>query len=206
MGIWDLESDEEFKNALHAASNPAVLGFCVGNEGLNIRYDLTQLESVIYSLQKQSNKPVTTSEQIEDYSLPELLALGDWIFPNVHPYFNNQITVEKGVDWTVAAFNNLQAQTSKDILFKEVGFPTAGDSINKMDEMLQDDYYYQLAKTDVDFVYFEAFDQPWKDHLPIEPFWGVFDKYRQPKKIALRLMGAKPAKATFYIYKDSKLC
>ncbi|MCP4424487.1 MAG: glycosyl hydrolase, partial [Chloroflexi bacterium] len=33
-------------------------------------------------------------------------------------------------------------------------------------------------------VYFEAFDQPWKDTQPIEPHWGLFYNDRLPKPAA----------------------
>ena len=33
------------------------------------------------------------------------------------------------------------------------------------------------------FSYFEAFDQPWKNTMPVEPYWGLFDKDRQPKDV-----------------------
>ncbi len=40
------------------------------------------------------------------------------------------------------------------------------------------------------FAYFEAFDQSWKDHLPIEPHWGLFASDRTPKPVAKRLLAA----------------
>ena len=58
-----------------------------------------------------------------------------------------------------------------------------------MSEAAQETYYTELARTDVKFVYFEAFDQPWKTHLPIEPHWGIFTADRKPKALAKRLLG-----------------
>src|SRR5205823_9481233 len=63
-------------------------------------------------------------------------------------------------------------------------------------------------QTDVRFVYFEAFDQPWKTHLPVEPHWGIFRSDRTPKVLASRLMKQDPlAQATddgaFYVYLDA---
>ena len=40
------------------------------------------------------------------------------------------------------------------------------------DEKSQLDYYRVLKQSGTSFVYFEAFDQVWKTHNPVEPFWG----------------------------------
>jgi hypothetical protein len=88
-----------------------------------------------------------------------------------------------------------------------VGLPTAGDPAGRLSEANQKKYYFKLAKTDVKFVYFEAFDQPWKTHLPIEPHWGIFHADRTPKLLGLHLMGLQPTPLpnpeAFYIYKDA---
>jgi len=76
-----------------------------------------------------------------------------------------------------------------------------------MSEAAQEKYYVELAKTDIRFVYFEAFDQPWKTHLPIEPHWGIFASDRTPKLLAKHLLGqmtSQLADEFFYVYFDSK--
>ena len=84
--------------------------------------------------------------------------------------------------------------------------PTAGDEEGKMSEVAQEKYYTELAKTDVKFVYFEAFDQPWKTHLPIEPHWGLFTADRTPKLLAAKLLGETTTAKDdgyFYVYDDA---
>src|SRR6185503_18978769 len=91
MGIWDPNSEEEYDAAVHAAQNDIVLGYCIGNEGFNrpSRYDMTILSSSVQKLREATGKPVTTTEEIDDYFYNEkLLQFGDWIFPNAHPYFH----------------------------------------------------------------------------------------------------------------------
>jgi exo-beta-1,3-glucanase (GH17 family) len=187
MGIWDPTSPEEKSAAQAAAKSKVVLGYCVGNEGLRHRYDMATLSAAIRGLQKTTNKPVTTAEELDDYPDEELLGLGDWVFPNVHPYFHRQLAPREAVEWTHGAYEDLTRRTKRFVMFKEVGLPTAGDTTGMLSEANQDEYYRELKKTGTRFVYFEAFDQPWKKNLPIEPHWGIFRSDRAPKMLATRL-------------------
>ena len=207
MGIWNPANQEELAQAQAAASSPILMGYCIGNEGLGARYEFAELAHAIAALKQATGKPVTTTEELNDYADDALLNLGDWIFPNVHPYFHSQLEPDLAVEWTKAAHDDFLRRTKRLVLFKEVGLPTDGDPDGRLSEANQDQYYRALAQTDVKFVYFEGFDQPWKQHLPIEPHWGVFRADRTPKLLAQRLIGQKsvaspPADNAFYIYKD----
>jgi hypothetical protein len=120
------------------------------------------------------------------------MALGDWIFPNVHPYFHNQLDPDLAVEWTVAAYDDFVQRTDRFVFFKEVGLPTAGDPQGILTETSQEVYYSKLAQSKVKFVYFEGFDQPWKIQLPVEPHWGLFTSDGKPKLIAWELIGLEP--------------
>jgi len=192
MGVWDPADRGELDAAKAAAGNPVVLGFCVGNEGLQSRYQLPALSAAVEELRRKTGKPVTTSEIIEKYSDENLLRLGDWVFPNAHPYFHNQLDPDDAVRWTRNVYDGLRGRSGRVVLFKEVGLPTAGDPGGKLSEEAQERYYLELARTGVRYVYFEAFDQPWKTHLPVEPHWGIFKSDRTPKRLGRRLMGDPP--------------
>jgi exo-beta-1,3-glucanase (GH17 family) len=190
MGVYDPKRAEEIANAKAAAD--FVDGYCVGNEGIGSRYTLDELLPVMKDLREWSGKPVTTSEQIEkyfDHKVPGLVEAGDWLFPNVHPWFHRQTTEPAASKWTKEQVDKLKTtvrergMNAKVVICKEVGFPTSGDDENRVSEDLQASYYVDLAKLKVPFVYFEAFDQEWKRHLPIEPHWGLFTKDRSPKKV-----------------------
>jgi exo-beta-1,3-glucanase (GH17 family) len=214
MGLWDLANEEELSAAKKASNSPIVLGYCVGNEGFPKRYKLKELSNAIQQLREITGKPVTTTEQIDDYVDDDLLKLGDWVFPNAHPYFHSKLEPKAAVMWTVDAFNDLKRRTDRFVMFKEVGLPTAGESEGKLSETGQEQYYLELARTGVRFVYFEAFDLPWKDSLPVEPHWGIFRSDRTPKRLAWRLMGKEPpaegqtqtsvpTQDVFYVYLDA---
>lgn len=185
VGVWDPGNGDELASATAVAASPVVLGYVVGNEGLDQRYTLSEVTSAMDALRRAAGKPVTTTEQIDDYRDADLLAAGDWVFPNAHPYFQNLTDPHLAADWTSREFDDLSRRAGRFVLFKEVGLPTAG--ADGLSEESQRDYYQALALTPTRFVYFEAFDMTWKTHLPVEPHWGLFRSDRTPKLLAASL-------------------
>jgi exo-beta-1,3-glucanase (GH17 family) len=180
MGIWDIENREEMMNAILASEY--VDGYCLGNEGLNCRYDLDSLNSVISNIKESTHKPATTTEQIFDYANDNVFSIGDWIFPNIHPFLSKVRQPKEAADWIEKHYQRLKKHcpTDKIILFKETGYPTAGDP--QATESNQMEFFLNLEKIGIPYVYFEAFDQRWKTDLSVEPHWGLFYANRKPKK------------------------
>ncbi|MFQ6026243.1 MAG: glucoamylase family protein [Dehalococcoidia bacterium] len=179
LGVWDPTSREEIRVAKQAAEFDVVIGYVVGNEGLDTRYNYDTLQATMEELRQASGKPVTTTEEWGDYLDSRVLNLGDWVFPNVHPYWYGITDPQEAVSWTVERFQELATYTDKAIAFKEVGLPTGGSE--GLSERDQATYYKLLKKTRVTFVYFEAYDQPWKQWAEVEPHWGLFRQDRFPK-------------------------
>jgi exo-beta-1,3-glucanase (GH17 family) len=183
VGIWDPSNQEELDNAVQLAEMPVVVGYVVGNEGLDQRYNLDTLTRTIEWLKEKTGKPVTTSEEFADYQNEILMGLGDWVFPNVHPYFSGLKAPKPAADWTAQTYLDFVRRAGeKTVIFKEVGLPSAGD--NQLSENVQAQYYKALNDKPLKFVYFEAFDQFWKQNLPIEPHWGFFTADSEPKQAA----------------------
>lgn len=181
LGVWDPANLEELTYAKEAAQYEVVIGYVVGNEGLYVRYDYDTLWAAMDELQQATGKPVSTTEQIEDYAEDRLMELGSWIFPNVHPYWHGITDPQRAADWTVERFRELTERTDKPVMFKEVGLPSGGDS--RVNEANQAEYYQFLGQSPVIFVHFEAFNQDaWKDWAPVEPHWGLFHSDRSPKE------------------------
>lgn len=190
LGVWEPKSVEEMRQAQAAAQSDLVIGYVVGNEGLGVHYDYATLEAAMDQLRRATGKPVATTEQIEDYADARLRDLGDWLFPNVHPYWHGYTEPVSAVNWTVKQFEALERETQKPIMFKEVGLPTGGD--DQMSEANQVAYYRLLNDTPVVYVRFEAFDQPWKNWAPVEPYWGLFHSDRSPKQVVPYACGTQP--------------
>ncbi len=193
VGVWEPTNEEELQAAENAAQYPVVIGYSVGNEGLNIRYDLETLSSTINRLRQATGKPITTTEEAHDYLAENspLWDISDWIFPNVHAYFANIYESELAVNWTVQQFNKFRSRTDKPLIFKEVGLPS-NDGTPELNESDQAQFYQKLQKRDINYIVFEAFDQYWK-HLPSnsnrdpEPHWGIFRSDRSAKLAATQI-------------------
>jgi exo-beta-1,3-glucanase (GH17 family) len=184
MGVWSPTSMPEKTNAVEAADY--VSGYSVGNEGLFFgRYDFDTLKSAMDDLRVTTGKPVATTEVLDSYySDGQIRILGDWTFPNVHPYWAGLREPQQATVWTQQQFfdlSKLYQENPKMLVLKEVGLPTAGNP--DVSEAGQAEYYRSLIKTEVKFVYFEAFDQPWKKSQPVEPHWGLFYSNRSPKSV-----------------------
>jgi len=184
MGVWSPTSAEEIANAKSAAVY--VDGYSVGNEGLFFgRYDFNTLKAAMDDMRTATQRPVATTEVLSSYfGDANLRELGDWVFPTAHPYWSGIRTPQPAVTWTqqqFVALSGLYTATYKLVVFKEVGLPTGGDPL--VSEAGQADYYRLLRGTNVKFVYFEAFDQPWKTSQPVEPHWGLFKSDRSPKPV-----------------------
>lgn len=205
MGIWTPGDATETEAAVAAVDH--VDGYVVGNEGLyNERYDLATLEAAIADLQAQTGKPVTTTEVQPLYEPGvenSVLALGDWVFPNIHPFWNRVTDPYDAARWTEAQYDRLVQAAGPDrhVVFKEVGLPTAG--ADAVSELRQAEYYIRLQETPVIFVYFEAFDQPWKQEGDgVGEHWGLFNNDRSPKAGSEFIFG--DARPPVYVYTENK--
>ncbi len=178
----DRINPQEVEVAIDAAESPIVWGYAIGNEGLhNETYTLDELRAFMQTVAQQTGRPVATNEDVRYYT-PELLALGDWIFPGVHPYHVGYTDPAGAAAWTAQQYADLVALAGgRPVFFREVGLPSGGEP--DLSPEGQAAYYQALAQTPVFFSYFEAFDQPWKDWSPVEPYWGLFDAQRSPKPV-----------------------
>jgi hypothetical protein len=54
--------------------------------------------------------PCAPTEQIEDYGLPEMCdpKKVDWLFPNIHPVFQNIQDPEEAARWTILMASKLR--------------------------------------------------------------------------------------------------
>jgi exo-beta-1,3-glucanase (GH17 family) len=178
--------------AKRVAQQEIVLGIIVGNEGLMFRrYDLPALQKAMEELKHATGKPVATTEVIESYMTRRaLIEWSDFLAPNAHPFHHSIKAPRRAVEWTAKSFQNLVERAGgRPVLFKEVGLPTAGDK--GLSETLQAQYYALLKETAVQFVYFEAFDGPWKTGSAIEPHWGLFRADRTSKLAARVIAGSE---------------
>ncbi len=187
MGIWDPQSSEEMENAV--SMKKYADGYCVGNGGLNKYYDEELLRQSMATLRLRTRRPVTTTEGIDLYFKHNwLLEVGDWVFPDARLYWNPEQDRSPGnfMRHLVEEYAQLVGLSEKPVVIKTVGYPSGGgegETASRQKEfftlLLENSREFPYER--VRFVYFEAFDQPWKDWHEVEPHWGLYYNDRSPK-------------------------
>jgi exo-beta-1,3-glucanase (GH17 family) len=185
VGVWEPTDEAELRAAIR--QRRCADAYVVGTEGLTFgRYTPDALESAIERLRAATGKPVTTRETPGTYCTdPGLLALGDWVFPTVHPYFAGLTDPAAACAWTAERHEALLAAVPRGVplVIAETGLPTAGAP--GLGEAGQAEFFRCLEARGVPFAFFEGHDQLWKTALPVEPHWGLFRADGTPKAWAI---------------------
>jgi len=210
LGVWDPANDAELALATAAArAEPdTVIALALGNEGLFFaRYPAGALAAAFARARRDApGVAVTTSEPFASYldarRAAELPAQ-DFLLPVVHPldqpWFANATRATR-VDFVVNVAGELAARFPLPVLIKETGVPS-GPASQGVDEADQAEFWSGLAAAlpptrERAFVWFEAFDAPWKiasvaaqtGHVrETEAHWGLLRADGTPKP-ALRAL------------------
>ena len=196
-GIWSPTNADEIANVVALANSPGspVRAVVVGNEGLHRGdYDLGTLYKAVNNVRRLTQLPTTTTETNDLYGAkcPGLESVGDFLFPNVHPYWNlaPPYDATSSSNWTVNELSRIAAlNPAVPAYIKETGFPTNDADAshpNQVSETLQDDFFKDLCSvTSVRnrFVPFAALDDPYGS-ITVEQNWGLFYVSRLPKPAA----------------------
>jgi exo-beta-1,3-glucanase (GH17 family) len=162
----------------------------VGNEYLYRHTgDLSKLVNYIRQVKSATGKKVCASEQWHiwrDY--PSLATEVDEILVHVHPYWEN-ISISNAAQFVLEKYNYVKGlYPGKKIIISETGWPTQGPSRGSAvpSEANQDkflsDFISISSSNNIDYILFEAFDEPWKGEGGVGAWWGVFDKSRNLKQ------------------------
>jgi len=183
-GVWNPNDSQERQNAID--SKEYSHGYCIGNEQLSISYNLEELEHALSNVRFLTEKPATTTQQTSWYSDPAVVNAGDFMMPTEHPWWANIRQPAAAADFLVQKYNDMKALANgKLVLLKEAGLPTSGDV--DASEQYQKDFFAEMALRkswgELYFASFEAFDQPWKDYQPVEPYWGLCKSDRSSKMV-----------------------
>jgi exo-beta-1,3-glucanase (GH17 family) len=213
-GIWIDRNDQTYQNQ-KANLTPQRLqyidGLVVGNE-VRLRNDLSldQLRQRVDQIKTLTGKPATTADAWHLYvSEPGLMQVGDWVFPNLHPFYERS----RAGGWDPAHQDPDQAMKflqgvlqnhfsssktgGKLVALHESWWPSAqdgpiGDPSYKDSGTpeKQRRYFELLAQSGVVFVYGEAFDQSWKgnegDTAAMGRFgthWGLYHDTTSAKDV-----------------------
>jgi exo-beta-1,3-glucanase (GH17 family) len=201
LGIWDPKSRDEILAvaalAREYASSLAV-AVCVGNEGLAFnRYafdDIVQAATLLKQrIPRSARVAFCTSEPYSEYGWAPLRGFGDFLAPNIHPYFDRpDLGPREAVAWVRERAMALAETARKPVLVKETGFPHANRFTPALQAQFWAEYVRQgvVAQSSVSrdvwvshAAAFEAFDLPWKAEqsgMPVESSWGLMNPSRTP--------------------------
>lgn len=161
-----------------------VKGLIVGNEVL-LRNDISE-EKLIEFISKVNNTtdiPVATAEIWADWlKHPQLANAVDIMFVHIYPYWDG-ISIDKSADYILEKWNELKSKyPNKKMVIGETGWPSKGEIRGNAipSELNQKKYladFIEMAKSnDIDYFYFEIFDEKWKNKLEGETGsnWGMY--------------------------------
>jgi exo-beta-1,3-glucanase (GH17 family) len=198
-GVWTIDSDQEINAIRHLAKQGLIDAINLGNEGLESRYEWAELRQAMQKLRAETNLPVSTSEQIEDYGSRNLTSETetDFVYPNVHPVFHGETDVKKATEFVDKMILEIKKRTKLPILVHETGWPSAGLRHHTPEKQYEFwSRILDLAESkNYHVVIFESFSQPWKHEnhqgADIGTSWGLFDADRKPKPVAVLFGKAK---------------
>ncbi|MFN0206997.1 MAG: toll/interleukin-1 receptor domain-containing protein [Planctomycetota bacterium] len=187
-GVWNPADEKECQSAL--AQSEHVDAYCVGHNNLGKTYQRDTLDHTVSWLRNQSQRPVTTSEEIRIYrGDDDLCTMGDWLFPDCHvslrphPGAAAIADVEraiKGYSALAHEITTIAKQYRRPLMLKMVTFPWAGIVGASLERQAEFFAVFLEALRDPEFglsgrvalMYNSAFDVPWKNGHPFYP-WDV---------------------------------
>lgn len=189
-GAWisrfDCENERQIDSLISIANLNLnhVKGLIVGNEVL-LRNDILEekLIEFITRAKNKTNLPIATAETWKDWlDHPQLVDAVDIMFVHVYPYWDH-IAVEEGADYILEKWNELKEQyPEKTMVIGETGWPSKGESrgsaipgeVNQKKYLT--DFLSMAESNDIDYFYFEIFDEKWKSKFEGEAGsnWGMY--------------------------------
>jgi len=191
LGAWigpDLTANEqEIQNLIAAAKAGEADMLIVGSEVM-LRGDLSEDQLINYINQVKQAVPEIPVSYADVYgellSHPKIINAVDIVLVNYYPYWEGI-----NINSAVAAINGWHEQVTaaangKQVIVSETGWPSAGNQIGNAIPSLANASFYFLnfvswaRANDVDYFYFEAFDESWKAAYegPQGSHWGIWDK------------------------------
>lgn len=212
IGAWlgsDTDAnDKQINELIDEAKNGYVDLAIVGSETL-LRNDLSEDELIEYIRRVKQEIPginVTTADTYgELLSHPKVMAECDVIMYNSYPYWEG-ISIDSAIEMQNKVYKSLVDQAkNKPVIVSETGWPSAGNTIRSAVPSSENsaryfnDFVSWANKNNVQYFYFEAFDEAWKANYEDTQgaHWGVWDKDGNMKPgMEITLSGESETKET----------
>jgi exo-beta-1,3-glucanase (GH17 family) len=191
-GAWisgdPCQNEEQIEQLIHIAGMgiPAVKGLVVGSEVL-LRQDVSeeQLLAFVDEVHQRATMPVATSETWTDWlSHPNVAQVVDIMFVHIYPYWEG-IDVDSAANYVLRRWTDLRNQyPGKTMILGETGWPSGGpvrgaavpSGENQRKYLSQ--FVAMAALNNINYFYFEAFDEEWKatgtSESEVGRHWGLY--------------------------------
>jgi exo-beta-1,3-glucanase (GH17 family) len=191
IGAWlsgDKESNDKQINELINESKAGYVDLAIiGSETL-LRGDLSEDQLINYIKRVKQELPnvnVTTAEEYHKLiNHPKIMAECDVIMYNSYPYWEG-VSINNAIKMKEDHHKNLvKLAGDKQVIVSETGWPSSGNAIgnavpsSENASMYFNNFVSWARKNNVQYFYFEAFDETWKatNEGPQGAHWGIWDK------------------------------
>jgi exo-beta-1,3-glucanase (GH17 family) len=208
IGAWlsrDTEANDRQINELINESKAGYVDLAiVGSETL-LRNDLSEDQLIEYIKRVKQAVPagvnVTTADTYDKLlKHPRVMAECDVIMYNSYPYWEG-ISIDNAMERQDKVHKSIADQVkNKPTIVSETGWPSSGDTIKSAVPSPQNstryfnDFVSWARKNNVQYFYFEAFDETWKANSegPHGAHWGIWDKDGNMKPGMETILGKEP--------------
>ncbi|MDD3248024.1 MAG: glycosyl hydrolase family 17 protein [Methanosarcina sp.] len=191
IGAWlssDTEAnDRQINELINESKNGYVDLAIVGSETL-LRNDLSEDQLIEYIRRVKQAVPginVTTADTYSELlNHPRVMAECDVVMYNSYPYWEGT-SIDSAIEVQDNVYKSIADQiNNKPIIVSETGWPSAGNTIESAVPSPENsaryfnDFVSWARKNNVQYFYFEAFDETWKANYegPQGAHWGIWDK------------------------------
>ena len=213
LGAWlgsdEASNDLQVEKLISISQNhDNILFVVVGNEAIfrkskGYPEGVSHLDVIkkISEVKEKVDVPVTTAEPwIVWKEKPSLAQAVDFIFANIHPYWENK-KVSNAAWHTYIKLKEVQEMyPDKRVIIGETGWPTGGQpngpsvpGVREQEKYIRE--FLDIAeKAGLDFFFFEAFDEEYKKEEPnnVGPYWGLFFSNGESKHTVQTLKKIEP--------------
>jgi exo-beta-1,3-glucanase (GH17 family) len=189
LGKDKAANEREIQGLIDLAQKVDLESVIVGNEVL-LRGDLSEDELLAYIQRVKAavKVPVTTAE-IGAILLqhPRLMEAVDYQLVHLYSFWES-VPIENAARAVVNAYHDIQAKSNgKRVVIGETGWPSAGPANGaavpspENQARFTKEFLTLAVAENVEFYYFDAFDEMWKTEGGVGPFWGLLDAKRNFK-------------------------
>lgn len=191
VGAWlsgDTKANDRQINELINESKAGYVDLAIAGSETLLRNDLSEDQLINYIKRVKQEVPYVNVTTAEEYNKlithPKVMAECDVIMYNSYPYWEG-VSIDNAIERQDNIHKSIAVKVkNKPIIVSETGWPSAGNTIGNAVPSSENsvryfkDFVSWAGKNNVQYFYFEAFDETWKATREGQQgaHWGIWDK------------------------------